>query len=698
MSLNSSCISLPSVSENDPPDYPIPTFFGFRPSKYFQPQKCDWPPWFDKQQRRPADIRPVRQTVRRNDKQLVCNTLPVISVSNLRSLIPKINNFKTDMLEREVSLALLSEVWEQKNSKKHKFELEKILQLDGLKYISTPRPSKRGGGAAIVANLAQFSLEKMDILIPDKLEVVWGLVKPRGHVTTQIKEIIAVAFYCPPKSRKKSKLMDHLVLTCQSLLTKYPNAGLVIGGDKNEWKIGPLIASLPRLKQIVSLATCNLKTLDVLLTNLWQWYSVPVVVPPVPCDDPTKGVPSDHSTPIAYPLSNTHSVKNVYTTKTARPLPESGITEFGQWITSEEWETVSENISPTEQVSKFQKLMEDKLDNIFPKKIYRVSQQDKPWINFELKKLDRLKKREYRKHGKSDKYLKLLKFFDKKYLAAARDHLDKNVKSLKEENPGQAYAVLKKMGAQPGDCLNEGTFRLTEHVDANLSVAMSAEKIAEHFSSISQEYSPLDVHSLPKYVQDIMEKGHPDNLPTVSELEVYEKIQKAKKPKGGVPGDLPKKLVNEFAPELATPMAKIFQNIIKTQQWPSMWKTELGIPLQKMPNPINEDQLRVISLTPFFSKVFEKFVIEWLIHYIGDRIDWRQYEGQKGSSIAHYLIELINFILYNLDLKERHAVLAVLIDFSKAFNRQDHHILITLLCDLGVPGWLLNIFASFLSG
>ena len=48
--------------------------------------------------------------------------------------------------------------------------------------------------------------------------------------------------------------------------------------------------------------------------------------------------------------------------------------------------------------------------------------------------------------------MKLLEKFDKKYLAAARDHLDKNVKSVKEENPGQAFAVLKKMGAQPGDC------------------------------------------------------------------------------------------------------------------------------------------------------------------------------------------------------------------------------------------------------
>ena len=324
------------------------------------------------------------------------------------------------MLERDISLSLLSEIWEKKNSKKHKFELEKILQLDGLKYISTPRSQKRGGGAAIVVNLAEFSLEKIDVLIPDKLEVVWGLVRPLSNVVTSIREIIVVAFYCPPKSRKKTKLMDHLVTNCHTLLTKYPNAGLVIGGDKNDWKIGPLIASLPKLKQIVSLPTCNFKTLDVLLTNLWEWYSVPIVVPPVPCDDPTKGVPSDHSTPVAYPLSSYHKVKNTYTRKTARPLPDSGIREFGQWILSEDWATVPDNISPTEQVLKLQELLGNKLDDFFPQKSYRVTQQDKPWINFELKKLDRLKKKEYRKHGRSVKYTQLLKKFDEKYQIAQK--------------------------------------------------------------------------------------------------------------------------------------------------------------------------------------------------------------------------------------------------------------------------------------
>ena len=56
-----------------------------------------------------------------------------------------------------------------------------------------------------------------------------------------------------------------------------------------------------------------------------------------------------------------------------------------------------------------------------------------------------------------------------------------------------------------------------------------------------------------------------------------------------------------------------------------------------------------------------------------------------GNSTCHYLIVLINFILHQ---QESH--------FSKAFNRQDHSILITKLSDMGFPGWLLRLDAAFL--
>ena len=110
---------------------------------------------------------------------------------------------------------------------------------------------------------------------------------------------------------------------------------------------------------------------------------------------------------------------------------------------------------------------------------------------------------------------------------------------------------------------------------------------------------------------------------------------------------------------------------------------EHGLPLKKKPIPQNEDDIRIISLTPFFSKVFEKFVISWLMEYLGKHLDWWQYGGQKGSSVSHYLIDFINFISYNQDMRNIHAVLAVTVDFAKAFNRQNHNILIELLSELG---------------
>ena len=50
-----------------------------------------------------------------------------------------------------------------------------------------------------------------------------------------------------------------------------------------------------------------------------------------------------------------------------------------------------------------------------------------------------------------------------------------------------------------------------------------------------------------------------------------------------------------------------------------------------------------------------------------------------------------------MDLNERQGVLGVMIDFSKAFNRIDHNIIVTKLAEMGVPNWLLRILMGFLS-
>ena len=212
------------------------------------------------------------------------------------------------------------------------------------------------------------------------------------------------------------------------------------------------------------------------------------------------------------------------------------------------------------------------------------------------------------------------------------------------------------------------------------------------------EYPPLDRNLLPEQVKVKIDAPiEPEVLPDILDFKVYEQIKRSKKPRSTVPGDLPRRIIQEFGPELATPAGKIFRNIARTGHWPKQWRTEYGTPLQKQKCPVDENDLRIISLTNYFSKQFEQFVITWLLEFVGSQLDWGQYGGIKGSSISHYLINFINFILFNQDLAVPHAVLAVMIDFSKAFNRINHNIIITILSEMGVPGWLLNIVIGFLT-
>ena len=73
-----------------------------------------------------------------------------------------------------------------------------------------------------------------------------------------------------------------------------------------------------------------------------------------------------------------------------------------------------------------------------------------------------------------------------------------------------------------------------------------------YFGAISQEFPPLDVSQLPDRVKTKLDCVD-SSPPSVSEYDTYLKIRAAKKPRSGLPSDLPKQITQEFAPELAKP-------------------------------------------------------------------------------------------------------------------------------------------------
>ena len=627
------------------------------------------------------------------DKISAAQYLPAVASYNMRSLFPKIGNVKTDLIERQIDVGFFSEIWQKSENKKHQIEIEKMLESEGLKYISTVRP--RGwGGAALIVNQRKFNLEKLNIVIPHNLEVVWGLLRSKAE-DAKYKKILLCSFYSPPKSRKNQKLTDHLVTTLHMLYTMYPDAPIMLGADKNSMDIQPLLNCGLRLKQVVDLGTRNGVILDIILMSIPQLYNSPIIVPPVPCDNPSDGVPSDHWVPVCYPHTDRHNPPlRRFKTVTYRPLPEENIRKFGQWITGHNFSVISDTLSSSAHAQEFEELMMAKLDELCPTQTMRVSPQDLPFINAELKSLDRKKQREYSKNGKSAKYKRLALEFEAKFKTASKRYIRNKVDDLKDAKPGKAFGVLKAMGAQPGDCQDGLSFSLPNHQQLNLDDQQCVEHIAEHFAEISGQFAPLNLNLLPDRVRKVLDDD--STPPIISEYDCYLKMKATKKPKSVIPGDLPSDIVKEFTEELANPVSKLCNNILQSATWPKQWKIEYVTPIGKVPQPMTEDDLRPISLTAFNSKVMEQFIVEWLLEIIGDKMDFRQYGGMKGNSICHYLIELINFILYHQDNPEPTAVLACLVDFSKAFNRQDHNILLTKLSDLGIPGWLLRVVMSFL--
>lgn len=112
--------------------------------------------------------------------------------------------------------------------------------------------------------------------------------------------IIVCAVYSPPRSTKKSKLIDFISNTYHYLKSsKFPSAYFALGGDINDLRVDKLLDISPLFNQIVTSATRGTKILSVIVTDLWDYYHTPEILPPLQPDKLGAGKPSDHSAPFA---------------------------------------------------------------------------------------------------------------------------------------------------------------------------------------------------------------------------------------------------------------------------------------------------------------------------------------------------------------------------------------------------------------
>ena len=124
---------------------------------------------------------------------------------------------------------------------------------------------------------------------------------------------------------------------------------------------------------------------------------------------------------------------------------------------------------------------------------------------------------------------------------------------------------------------------------------LTSEKLAIHFTSITNQSGPLQKHAIPRSeVAAVL-------IPQLVERSVAERIKKYKKPSSLVPGDIPKKLVNKLSSELAIPLTLIYNKCLLRTEWPKLWKNEVVVPIPKTQTPVTFNDIRPISMSPLWS-------------------------------------------------------------------------------------------------
>ena len=175
-------------------------------------------------------------------------------------------------------------------------------------------------------------------------------------------------------------------------------------------------------------------------------------------------------------------------------------------------------------------------------------------MSAELKTLLRKRQREFVKKKKSKKWKKLNRKYKKLKRRTIKNFYSNFLSELKTVNPGKWYEMAKKIGAV--DQMNNGNTEV-ECLEG-LTNKQGAQLIAEKFASVSNQYSPLDNKQLPTYLPA-------QASPQLSEVEIYERINRQKKTKTTLPIDIPHKLRKEFSPELTAPLTYIINECLKQQ-------------------------------------------------------------------------------------------------------------------------------------
>ena len=242
----------------------------------------------------------------------------------------------------------------------------------------------------------------------------------------------------------------------------------------------------------------------------------------------------------------------------------------------------------------------------------------------------------------------------------------------------QGVAPLKKDGQLVPDALGKATI------------------LNEQFQSAFSPRTPLPLRYLCQ--QNQIKPGLTPMLPiTVTENGVLKLLKKLKPHKAAGPDNIRPLVLKELAETIAPMVTRIFQASMEQGVVPGPWKEANVTPVFKKGEKYRAVNYRPVSLTCILSKQMEHIIASQIMNHLNSNnlLYAKQHGFRSKLSCETQLIEFTNDILQTV--QDRRQCDAIVLDFSKAFDKVSHDRLLFKLGRLGLDGQTCSWIRSFLS-
>lgn len=183
--------------------------------------------------------------------------------------------------------------------------------------------------------------------------------------------------------------------------------------------------------------------------------------------------------------------------------------------------------------------------------------------------------------------------------------------------------------------------------------------------------------------------------PWFDENDVLRGLNEVNPRAGAGPDKLPGYFIKYCATSLAKPLFLIFSASLRSGSFPREWRRGFVLPVFKSGDRSDVSHYRPISILSLTSKVFEKIIYSKLLYVLKPHLIVEQHGFLPGRSVETNLITYTNFI-HNA-FNGSNQVDAIYTDFSKAFDRIDHNILMRKLSQFEIPQGLLAWLGSYIT-